>query len=246
MDEEIKTRVFQQMMDIWVGPEINKRKSLNRLPKDFSLKAAQVIFSLDRGWNKVRLNEEVKAEAKVKLNASKNKGDPIYEHEIENIESIKLTHDDSNCAHLTLLRIKDTWIISFDFTYNRKRIKEHIEAAKEFLDSAKDNLAKNRLRPFFENSFACSELLAKSILLQLPNKKILYGTSHDDRIKEFKNWALLGNVEEKHSKVLERLDSLRSSARYLCSTEYKIEDTSKIIKSLDELLAFTEKIVNPK
>ncbi|MDP2926459.1 MAG: HEPN domain-containing protein [Nanoarchaeota archaeon] len=246
MDEEIKEKVFQQMMSLWVEPEINKRKSLDRLPKDFNLRAAQVIFSLDRGWNKVRLNDEVKAEAKVKLNASKNKGDPIYEQEIEHIESIKLTNEDPNCAHLTLLRIKDKWILSFDFTYNQKRIKEHIEAAKEFLDSAKDNLVKNRLRPFFENSFACSELLAKSILLQLPNKKILYGTNHDERINEFKNWAVLGNVEIKHSALLERLNSLRPSARYLCSTEFKEEDILKIIKNLEELMQFAERIVNSK
>ena len=79
MDEEIAKRIFQQVMDLWIEPEIKKRKSLNRLPENFNLKAAQIIFSLDRGWNKVRLNGEIKAKANMKLRVAKNKGDPIYE-----------------------------------------------------------------------------------------------------------------------------------------------------------------------
>ena len=61
MDKNIAQKLFQQTNDIWIKPEIEKRKSLNRLPNDFKLRGAQIIFSLDRGWNKVRLNEEVKA-----------------------------------------------------------------------------------------------------------------------------------------------------------------------------------------
>lgn len=236
MDNKIAKRIFQQVMDLWIEPEIKKRKSLKRLPKNFNLKAAQIIFSLDRGWNKVRLNSKVKAEGHMKLNTSKDKGDPIYEAEIENIQSIKLTDKDPNCAHVTLLLIKNKWIISFDFRYNKKRVREHIKAAEEFFDSAKDNLAKKRLRPFFENSFACAELLAKSILLQLPDKEMLYGKNHNTKIKKFKNWANLGNVKKEHSHVLERLKGLRSSARYLYSTEFKKEDSNQIINTLEEMM----------
>jgi len=240
MNQDIAQKLFQQTIDLWIKPEIEKRKSLNRLPKDFRLKSVQIIFSLDRGWNKVRLNEEVKAIANCKINCSKNKGEPVYEKDVDEIESIRLTEKDPNCAHITLLLFKNNWVISFDFAYNKKRIGEHIEASKEFFESAKDNLEKKRLRPFFENSFACAELSAKAVLLQLPDKKILHGKDHESRINQFKNWAVLGNVKQEHSKVLEKLSKLRPSARYLCSTEFKNEKPDNIISKLDEMIKFAE------
>ena len=185
----------------------------------------------------------IKAIAKCKVNKDKNKGDIIYEEDIENIESIELTNRDPNSAHVTLLLIKGRWIISFDFRYNKKRILEHIEASKEFLESAKDNLTQNRLRPFFEDSFACAELLAKSILLQLPDKKILYGKDHASRINQFKNWASLGNVNQQHSDILERLKGLRSSARYLSSNEFKQENPKKVFSILEDMFLFTNKLM---
>lgn len=240
MNKDIAQKIFQQTMDMWIKPEIDKRKSSNHLPNNFKLRSAQIIFSLDRGWNKVRLNEEVKAVAKCKVNCAKNKGDAVYENDIDEIESIDLTDKDPNCAHITLLLFKSNWVISFDFAYNKKRIKEHIDAAKEFIESAKDNLEKNRLRPFFENSFACAELSAKAVLLQLPDKKILYGKDHETRISKFKNWASLGNVKQEHSDMLDRLNQLRSSARYLCSTEFKNEEPEAIVSKLKEMIEFAE------
>ncbi|MBU1198913.1 MAG: HEPN domain-containing protein [Nanoarchaeota archaeon] len=240
MNQDTSQKLFQQTMEMWIEPEIDKRKSFNRIPDDFKLKSAQIIFSLDRGWNKVRLNEEVKAIAKCKVNCAKKKGDSVYEKDIDEIESIDLTEKDPNCAHITLLLFKNNWVISFDFMYNKKRINQHIEAAKEFLDSAKENLEKKRLRPFFENSFACAELSAKAVLLQLPDKEILQGKNHETRINRFKNWANLGNVKQKHSHILERLNQLRSSARYLCSTEFKNENPEGIISKLNEMITFAE------
>jgi len=241
MDEEIKKRFFQQINDFWITPEIEKRKNLNRLPNDFKLRSVQIIFSLDRGWNKVRLNEEVKAIARSKINRSIKKGETVYENDIDNIEKIELTDDDKNCAHITLLLFKNNWVVSFDFKYNKNRIKEHIDASKEFYESAKDSLGKDRLRPFFECAFASAELSAKAILLTLPDKNILYGKNHEDRINQFKNWTELGNAPKEHSDVLTRLKSLRSSARYLCSTEFRKENSDKIVQTLKEMIEFAEK-----
>ena len=241
MDEEIKKRFFQQINDFWITPEIEKRKNLNRLPNDFKLRSVQIIFSLDRGWNKVRLNEEVKAIARSKINRSIKKGETVYENDIDNIEKIELTDDDKNCAHITLLLFKNNWVVSFDFKYNKNRIKEHIDASKEFYESAKDSLGKDRLRPFFECAFASAELSAKAILLTLPDKNILYGKNHEDRINQFKNWTELGNAPKEHSDVLTRLKSLRPSARYLCSTEFRKENSDKIVQTLKEMIEFAEK-----
>jgi uncharacterized protein (UPF0332 family) len=241
MNDEIGEKVFQQVMDIWILPEIEKRKSLKRISQDFTLRAAQVVFSLDRNCCKIRLNGEVKAILLANLSENKNKGDPIYENEITNIETIKLTGDDPNVAHVTILRLADKWFLSYDFTYNKKRIKEHIEASEEFFESAEYCLSKSILRPFFENSFAAAELAAKAILLQLPDKDILSGKNHETRIEKFEKWSGLGNVKTEFSDTLKRLNALRSSARYMSSTDYRNEDCKKIIETVSDMIGFAKK-----
>ena len=106
-----------------------------------------------------------------------------------------------------------------------------------------DNLNKNRLRPFYENAFASAELSAKSVLLALPDKKILEGKNHEDRVEKFKNWAKLGNVKIEFSTALSNLKDLRDSARYLSSEDYKKEDLNKIIRILKDMIDFVEKSI---
>lgn len=243
MNEEIGQKVFQQVMDIFVMPEIERRKKINRLPSDFKLEKIQIVFSLKSGRNYVRLNKEVKAIIKCKINRSIKKGDMVYEKDVDEIESIELTKGDSNYGHITLLYFNSNWIISFDFIYNKDEIKKHIEASKEFYESAKENLEKGRLRPFFENAFASAELFTKSILLSLPNKELIEGKKHKERKDFLEGWANLGNIKIEFSTTLSKLYSLRSSARYLSSEEYKKENPDKIIGVLNEMIKFSEKSV---
>lgn len=244
-ETDIFGTAFQQAMDIWIKPEIEERKAKGRLSQDFILSRAQIIFSGDRRHIKVRLNEEVKAKAlvKVKVNKQKRKGAMVSEEDIDEIEEIKLTEKDPNCAHITLIKFKNSWIGWFDAIYNKGEAKKHIEAAREFLESARDNLGKERLRPFFENSFACAELAAKSVLLTLPDEEILKGKSHDLRLQRFQNWADLGNVPQDFSATLKRLNGLRGSARYLCSTEFKSEDTKNVLQTLESMITYAESYV---
>lgn len=239
MSEEIGQRIFQQVMDIWVKPEIERRKKIGKMGENFEITKVQIIFSLNKK-NRVRLNEQVKAIVKCKANKQINKGETVYEKDLDKIENIKLTDDDVNCAHITLLLFRNNWIISFDARYNKEIIKEHIKASKEFYESAKENSEKGRLRPFFENAFASSELSAKSVLLALPNKKILTGRNHKDRLDGFRNWADLGNVKIEFSETLSKLSGLRDSARYLFSDDYKRENPQLILNTLEEMIKFAE------
>ena len=127
-NEEIGQKVLQQVMEIWINPEIERRKKLGKIGDNFTLSKAQIVFSLISG-NKIRINNEVKAIAKCKAKKPIKKGDIIYESDVDNIENIKLTDDDFNCAHITLLRFKNNWVVSFDATYN-KESKEHLHASK--------------------------------------------------------------------------------------------------------------------
>lgn len=230
MNEEIGEKVFQQVMDIWINPEIERRRKAGSIKEGTIISKMQIIFSLS-GRNKVRLNDEVQVIVTCK------EGEEIYDN---NIEKIELTDNDCNCGHITLLLFKNNWIVSFDCRYNKEISQEHIKASKEFFESAKDNLAKNRLRPFFENAFASAELSAKSILLSLPDKNILEGKNHKERESKFESWAKIGNVRIDFSTTLSKLKSLRDSARYLHSEDFKNEDTSKIVLVLKEMIDFAE------
>ena len=84
---------------------------------------------------------------------------------------------------------------------------------------------------------------AKGILLTLPDKKILEGKNHKDRINKFDNWAKLGNVKIEFSTTLSTLSDLRDSARYLSSDKYKEENPNKIKTILKEMIDFTEKSI---
>lgn len=242
MDNEIKERIFQQVMELWVLPEIEKRKKQKRMDDNFRLRKIQIIFSHDRSFPKIRLNQEVKAIAKTKVNRKVEAGEAIYESDIENIEDIQLTYQDPNCAHITLLLFKGMWHVSFDFRYNRRRVKERLDAAKEFFESARENFEKNRLRPFFENSFACAELLTEALLIQFFKQSTL--KTHDQRLEKIRDWAELGNVKEEFSNKLSKLFWLRSSARYMSTTEFKQENPKEYLDTLDEMYGFVEKSIS--
>ena len=240
MDEEIGQKVFQQAMDLWINPEIEKRKKFGKLPKKFKLLRAQIIFYSKKA-TKIRLNEEVGAIVSVKLNKDVKKGEAIYEQDVSQIKNIKLTDYHSNCAHITFLLFREKWMVAFDFRYNKKLVKENLEAAKEFYESAKDDLEKNRLRPFYENCWSSAELtsVCTFYLLGESRKK----NRHKETTKKFEKWAELGNIKESFSKTLSKLNHLRNSARYLYTNEFKKENHGEILKIIKEMIDFTEKSI---
>lgn len=240
MDSEFIQTVVKNISDLWITPEIERRKSSGKIQDDFILNAAQIVFSMEKAVE-IRLNSEVKAIAMCKVNKPVVKGDPVYEGDVEEIEGITLTDDDKNCAHITLVKIGERWISSFDFRYNKEMAAEHVKAAQEFYDSAECNLNAGRLRPFFEDSFATAELAAKSILLLLPSEEILHGKNHPSRQKIFKNWTELGNAPIEYSGVLGELARMRPSARYLeTPMEPKIEPNT-ILQTLKAMIEFSRK-----
>src|SRR3989344_5765582 len=243
IDKETKQKIFQQVMDIFITPEIERRRKEGSIKDGTIITKMQIVFSLDTGKNEVRLNEEVKVIVKAKANKLIQKGEIVYETDIDSIEDIELTDEDLNCGHITLLLFKNNWTISFDFRYNKERVKAHIEASKEFYETAVCSLDNNRLRAFYENAFASAELSAKSVLLTLPDKKILEGKNHKDRLKKFNEWAELGNVKMEFSTTLSGLSALRDSARYLHSDKFKEEDPNKIKSILKEMIDFAEESI---
>ena len=81
---------------------IEKRKKEGTLSKNFELRVAQVLF-LGYAKMEVKLNEEVKAVMKTKLNRAVKQGDAIYFSDIEGVESIDVSEFYPDAGHITIL-----------------------------------------------------------------------------------------------------------------------------------------------
>ncbi len=204
-------------MSLWFLPELERRRAAGTIPNPYELRATQVLFYPDERPTEVRLNEEVRVLARVnfKEGVAKEKGKPVFHHEIENCEALQLPEtEDPNCGHLTLLRLVGSWQLSFDFTYNKGRSKELLQAAKEFLDTAEHALEKGYLRAFTDNLFSAAELTATIFLITSPRPGERSDMSHGRIHSRFKQFAKLGNVETSNRETFNSLASTRTRARY--------------------------------
>lgn len=209
--------VFQQIIDIYVGPEIERRRTAGRLPDAFTLHAAQLICSADAVPNQIRLNDEVQAIALVRWNKEvpKELGDPVFPHEVEGIETIVLPEtEDPNCGHATLLRFGGQWYVAFDFRYNRGRSLELLAKAEQFRAAATRAHAAAEWSAFAFNLFTAMELAAKAELLVVPDQNLLNAKSHRTVHSRINKSAHLGNVDLEHVSAFNELARLRQDAAY--------------------------------
>lgn len=216
--KEFSRTVFNQFMDLYITPEILKRQETGELEKPLNLRAAQIIFFSDGRKPQVRINSEIRAFAQVKLKSgiSKKAGEPIFEHEVEGLKEIHLTEgDDPDCGHATLVRIGDSWIIAFDFRYNKAFSAKHLETAKQFCETAEFSFNQKNWAPFIDNLFSAAELVARCILLSMPDPKFRKKATHRAIQMRYNRFANLGNVEPVHRKTFNKLSGLRDRARYL-------------------------------
>ena len=240
--EEIGQKVLQQVIDLWINPEVERRRALGIMKEGTILSKIQIVFSLERGFNKIRFNEEVKAVVEARASRDLKKGQIVTEDDVSEIKNIRLTDGDKNCAHITLLRFKNKWVIAFDARYHQKLRQDYIEASKEFYDCAINSLSEGKLRVFYDCSFSSAELCVISILLGWLKKDIIDNKKHHQRYNLFEGFTSLGNGKTAYSDTLKKLDGIRSSARYLSNDLYKKEDAKKIASTLKEMIDFAEKM----
>ena len=212
---EMGQRLFQQVVDIWINPELQRRSAAGLVDESFVLNAAQIIFRVDKP-PEVRINNEVKIAIRVKLRNPKLHGEPVLPEEIESIHGMELTGDDVDGAHITLLRKGgDLWDIEFDAQYNRSKAKALAQAAAEFLAAAKASLQSGHFRPFVDNLYSAAELSAKAQLVLIPNPKMLSATSHGFVVSQFNIvGGKMGNAPGHHVNLINRLSDMRSKAKY--------------------------------
>ena len=235
MDEEIGKNFFKQARDIWINPEAIKRQK--RGWKEKKIWAAQIILFATRK-PLVRLNEQVGLKIKTEEGLIVE-GIDITKTDAKKTKELILNDPVKDTANVYLILFKQNWVVKFDFRYYRDTAKEHVNVAKEFFESAEENLDKKRFRPFYEECWAVAELLSACNFLLTGFKY----DNHHKNIEYMKSWANLGNVKIEFSETLEKLWKLRSSARYLKSKEFEKEDRNRFVKILEEMFEFTERSI---
>jgi hypothetical protein len=220
LDNEGQQRSFDQFMNLFVLPEIERRKKDCLLRSNFVLKSAQVIFSGDGTRPVVRLNEETKIMAKVKPKSGIkiNKGDILSWNQIEDIQMIRLPdEEEGKFAHISMIRVGGNWLFTFDFRYNKESARTCFETAKQFFDSAREAFERKNLAPFIDNLFSSIELLAKAELLLMPDPKFKQKATHKGIQLKYGKYVDIGNAKPEFKTTLNKLAGLRNSARYLQS-----------------------------
>ena len=111
-------RTIRQAFELWIEPEMNRRRQAGTIGAAFQLNMAQVVFDPTGGGPSVRLNEEVKGVLSVETARPIEKGELVKMSDIAEIRTHSLTDDDPDAGHFTIIRFKDIWFLSFDFRYN--------------------------------------------------------------------------------------------------------------------------------
>jgi hypothetical protein len=241
LDEEGAQRSFNQMMELFVTPEINRRKEAGTLPSNFRLWAAQVVFCPDWKRPLIRLNEEAKIQAKAKIKDAVP-GSMISINAIEEIVDLRLPDDEeSQYGHVTILRFKDHWLYTFDFRYNKGLAREHAQVAKQFLELARYARESQFVSPFIDNLFSCVELCARSELLLIPDKKFKQKAAHST-VKSKHN-RFLGKLDPNNpfNKMLNELSAIRNNARYLRNlVKISASKSQEYLETAQEMLVHLE------
>jgi len=215
---EIARNASKHFMDIFITPEVMRRQAIGELPHPVDLRAAQIIFYPDGKKPTVRINSEVKAVGKMKLKPGieKDYGDKVYANELEGLEELTLTdEDDPDCGHVTILRLNGTWLMAFDFIYNKSLAKKTIETAKEFIEAAEFSSSQQNWSAFADNLFSAAELLAKATLLATwSDPKFREKTNHSAIHSRYNRFAHLGNINPLHASTFNKLSKMRYPARY--------------------------------
>jgi len=216
--DDLNSKFFDDILNLWVIPEIQKRQDKYGLEKPFKLDSALLIFSVSETSPKVLLNKESQLKARVKLakDVSVNPGDALTVNDIEDIEELIVPQDDApDSGYVAFLRFKDKWVLKFDLRYNKRLSNKHIRTANQFLEAAEFSLEKNNLIAFIDNLFSASELLAKAVLLTVPDRKLVNKATRRLIHFRFNEFTDLGNINPEHCKTFNRLANLRTKARYL-------------------------------
>jgi len=232
-------RTLIHAFELWITPEIERRKTAGLIGETFTLSRAQILFG-DEGPPMVRLNEEVKGRLLVQVSRAVKVGEPVREGEITEFKSMELLDSDLDFGHFTIFRQGRAWILAFNFKRNRKYAADLIALAEQFTDVAEFCWSKGFKGPFIDNLFSACELLAKAHLITTVLQR--RAKSHGIIASRINMERLLRNVGDKFVDLFNRVRSLRQEARYTPGPAAELSDSKGALEIVrDEIKVLNER-----
>lgn len=205
-------RMLQQAFELWINPELMRRRDAGLLPEGFQLFMAQRIQRPD-GTVAVRLNDEVRGVAMVKATRDVALGDDMLINDLDGIESFDLIDEELDYGHWTVFFTGKRWIATFNFLSQRSKCLDLLDKARQFLESAQQAQLKVHPAVAVDNLFSACELISKAELVS-SQVMSLDSKSHGQIASQLNRWRKLGNIENAFVDLFNKLSNLRGPYRY--------------------------------
>jgi uncharacterized protein (UPF0332 family) len=238
---QMYTQFLKQCFTLWINPEIEKRKKEGKISDKFIIVRAQILLPLGSPAI-VRLNNEVKAVVKAKINKKIEKDQLLYESDVESIEEISLTDEEKDFGHATFILFKGHWILSFSFIYDKTKSQSFNKIGQQYLQSATYDLKNKNYRPFIESLSVSAENFAKARLYLLPDLEVRKLKKHSSLARKVCFYAKTSNIISSDFKdSFNSLLKLRDKARYNPDFSIKVREARALHEAVDN---FKKEVLN--
>lgn len=229
-DADWAALALQNAFALWFTPELEHRAEQGILRRGSIVWGVQAILDLDLPAPIIRINSEISGVFRARSKGPVEKGQHLSFSELGDIEGVELTQEYPNAGHFTAILHNGAWFIAFDFRRNATRIAEHLTAITEFLDASAMAIERSLARPAVENLFAAVELMARSFLLMIPDRRVLNASSHGFVHTTFNLYGRTGLAPSEFVSLLNELRELRPGARYLRGLPPSVEACAGLLE----------------
>jgi hypothetical protein len=200
--------VYQQILDLWVEPELKRRGS----PIDpQAIPQALVVMQPDTEVE-VHIGGEARIIADFAAKRPLKEGEAVTFDDVEELRGIRPDSIDGNAGWVLFVQVGTSVYVAFDFRRNKAKARRLLDSARHFADTAEYAASKGMPESALVNAYCAVELAVKAQMLVMSH--VVKKSSHPGRQRWLANWASLGNVPRSHSSTLGRLAQLQSAARY--------------------------------
>lgn len=234
LDAEGWNNFINHTTEIWINPEIERRKKEGKISDKFMLHKVQVVIPPGK-VPFVNLNEEVQAEISFELKdpTSKQPGEPIYPKELGERPIIILKDLDPNYGHVTIIPYKSGKLIKVDFRTNKQVNSDRQRKAEDHLTKAVDFFNSNE--EYFIN---VKEAIRLSVISQMCThfgEERVLDKPLDDVIHNYFEFIDLGNYKPEFKDLINKLFILgvQNGSK---------EEKEKILQTTKDLLEYTKMV----
>jgi hypothetical protein len=171
-----------------------------------------------------------------KIKRAVNKGETVYDKDIENIKKLYLTDEEKDFGHITIVLFKGHWVIGFSFIYDVTKSKELLEIGQAYLKTPENDYHTQNFRPMVESLSVAAENLAKARIYLLPDESIRKAKKHGLVWSKVNLYSKTSNIITTNFKdTFNKLQTIRDNARYNPAFTFNPKDAKKMLNDVQKI-----------